>query len=181
MFVNSCFVPSTTGHSEGFQWSKTFSSLIFCLGLKEATLKSGAWGFPGGSLIKNPANAGDAGSIPDLGRFTCHGATKPMHHNCCACALEPRSHNCWSLRARSYWSQLLKPACLQLLKPACPQLLEPACPQLLKPAYPQLLKPACPQLLKPTCLEATTMMSLHTASRERPTQEWRPSKAKNNR
>ena len=104
MFVNSCFVPSTTGHSEGFQWSKTFSSLIFCLGLKEATLKSGAWGFPGGSLIKNPANAGDAGSIPDLGRFTCHRATKPMHHNCCACALEPRSHNCWSLRARSYWS-----------------------------------------------------------------------------
>jgi len=27
------------------------------------------WGFPGGSMVKNlPANAGDAGSIPGLGR-----------------------------------------------------------------------------------------------------------------
>ena len=27
------------------------------------------WGFPGGSVVKNlPANAGDAGSIPELGR-----------------------------------------------------------------------------------------------------------------
>ena len=24
---------------------------------------------------------------------TCHGATKPMHHNYRACALEPVSHN----------------------------------------------------------------------------------------
>ena len=24
---------------------------------------------------------------------TCHGATKPVHHNCWACALEPASHN----------------------------------------------------------------------------------------
>ena len=30
---------------------------------------------------------------------TCHGATKPMHHNYWARALEPVSHNCWSLRA----------------------------------------------------------------------------------
>ena len=28
------------------------------------------WGFPGGSVVKNPpANAGDLGSILDLGRF----------------------------------------------------------------------------------------------------------------
>ena len=28
------------------------------------------WGFPGGAVVKNsPANAGDMGSIPDLGRF----------------------------------------------------------------------------------------------------------------
>ena len=27
------------------------------------------WGFPGGSVVKNlPVNAGDTGSIPDLGR-----------------------------------------------------------------------------------------------------------------
>ena len=26
---------------------------------------------------------------------TCHGATKPVHHNCWACALEPVSHKYW--------------------------------------------------------------------------------------
>jgi len=25
------------------------------------------WGFPGGSVIKNSANAGDTGSIPEVG------------------------------------------------------------------------------------------------------------------
>ena len=37
---------------------------------------------PGGPMVKNPpANAGDMGSIPGPGRFTCQGATKPMHHH----------------------------------------------------------------------------------------------------
>ena len=27
---------------------------------------------------------------------TCCGATKPMYHNYCACALEPESHNYWA-------------------------------------------------------------------------------------
>ena len=36
---------------------------------------------------------------------TCCGATKPVHHNYWACALEPTSHN--------YWARVL-----QLLKPA---------------------------------------------------------------
>jgi len=44
-------------------------------------------GFPGGSVVKNqPANAGDTGSIPDLGRFPhatgqlspCTTATEPV-------------------------------------------------------------------------------------------------------
>ena len=36
--------------------------------------------FPGGPVVKNsPANAGDTGSIPGLGR--CHGATEPMSCN----------------------------------------------------------------------------------------------------
>ena len=30
---------------------------------------------------------------------TCRRATKPMHHNYWACALEPASHNYWSSRA----------------------------------------------------------------------------------
>ena len=39
---------------------------------------------------------------------TCHGATKPVCHNCRACALEPMSNNYWA-----HVPQLLKPACLE--------------------------------------------------------------------
>ena len=39
---------------------------------------------------------------------TCCGATKPLHHNYWACALEPTSHN-----YRACLPQLLKPACLE--------------------------------------------------------------------
>ena len=36
-------------------------------------------GFPGGSGVKNPpADAGDTGSIPGLGRFTGEGNGKPL-------------------------------------------------------------------------------------------------------
>ena len=41
-----------------------------------------------------PANAGDKGLIPGLGRSTCFRVTKPMHHSYCV-------------------PQLLKPACLR--------------------------------------------------------------------
>ena len=39
---------------------------------------------------------------------TCHRATKPVGHNCWACALEPTSHNYWACMP-----QLLKPALLE--------------------------------------------------------------------
>ena len=39
---------------------------------------------------------------------TCHGATKQVHHNYWACALEPKSHNYWA-----HMPQLLKPVCLE--------------------------------------------------------------------
>ena len=36
------------------------------------------WGFPGGSVVKNPpANVGDLGSIPGLGRFPWRRAWQP--------------------------------------------------------------------------------------------------------
>ena len=35
------------------------------------------------------ANAGNMGCIPVLEDSTCHGATKPAHHNYCVCILEP--------------------------------------------------------------------------------------------
>ena len=33
-----------------------------------AVSKKVPWGFPGGAVVKNPANAGDTGLIPGLGR-----------------------------------------------------------------------------------------------------------------
>ena len=40
---------------------------------------SGPWGFPGGSVVKNPlANAGDASSIPGLGRSPGEGNGNPL-------------------------------------------------------------------------------------------------------
>ena len=39
---------------------------------------------------------------------TCRRATKPIHHNYWACALEPVSHNCWARVP-----QLLKPVHLE--------------------------------------------------------------------
>ena len=37
-------------------------------------------GFPGGSVVKNPpANAGDTGSIPDLGRSPGEENGNPLH------------------------------------------------------------------------------------------------------
>ena len=40
-------------------------------------------GFPGGLLVKNPpANAGEVGSIPDLGISSREGKGKPFHYSC---------------------------------------------------------------------------------------------------
>ena len=40
------------------------------------------WGFPGGSAAKNPpANAGDAGLIPGLGRSPGEGNGNPFHYS----------------------------------------------------------------------------------------------------
>ena len=40
-------------------------------------------GFPGGSVIKNlPANAGDAGLIPESGRCPGEGNSNPLQYSC---------------------------------------------------------------------------------------------------
>ena len=40
-------------------------------------------GFPGGSVVKNlPANAGDVGSIPGLGRSSGEGTGNPLQYPC---------------------------------------------------------------------------------------------------
>ena len=41
------------------------------------------WGFPGGSVVKNPpANAGDAGSIPEFGRSPGGRNGNPLQYSC---------------------------------------------------------------------------------------------------
>ena len=43
----------------------------------------GGSGFPGGSVVKNPpANAGDVGSIPGLGRSPGDGNGNPLQYSC---------------------------------------------------------------------------------------------------
>ena len=40
-------------------------------------------GFPGGSVVKNPpANAGDTGLIPELGRSPGEGNGNPLQYSC---------------------------------------------------------------------------------------------------
>ena len=47
------------------------------------TEMSVGWGFPGGSVVKNPsANAGDMGSIPELGRSPEEGNGNPLQYSC---------------------------------------------------------------------------------------------------
>ena len=50
-------------------------------------------GFPGGSMVKNPpVNAGDMGSIPDLGRFPGEGSGNPLQ---CSCLGNPIDRRTW--------------------------------------------------------------------------------------
>ena len=45
-------------------------------------LESGI-GFPGGSVVENlPANAGDAGSVPESGRSSREGTGNPLWYSC---------------------------------------------------------------------------------------------------
>ena len=56
-------------------------------------------GFPGSSVVKNlPAKAGDAGSIPDLGRSPGEGNGTPLQYSC----LE-KPHGQRSLAGYSPW------------------------------------------------------------------------------
>ena len=46
-------------------------------------------GFPGGSVVKNlPANAGDAGPIPESGRSSGGGNGNPLQYSCLGNAMD---------------------------------------------------------------------------------------------
>ena len=82
---------------------------------------------------------------------TCHGATKPVHHNYWACALEPGNWNYWN-----------------------PHALEPLLHKKIshhkeKPTHCNKEKPAHCNKEKPPL----------SATREKPVQQWRPSTAIN--
>ena len=93
-------------------WTKVSSQREF-LGSRNDYKNGPSRGFLGGSVVKNPpANSGGKFWPRTWEDPTCRGATKPVHHNCWACALEPRS--C------SYWAYVL-----WLLKPECPRACAP--------------------------------------------------------
>ena len=57
------------------------NSLLFSQGIKYVAICQRD--FPGGSVVKNPpANAGDTGSIPGLGRYPGGGSGSPLQYSC---------------------------------------------------------------------------------------------------
>ena len=69
-------------------------------------------GFPGSSVVKNlPANAGDMGSIPGLGRSPGGGSGNPLQYSCLENATDREAwwatvHGVWTNLTRlSYWTQ----------------------------------------------------------------------------
>ena len=68
------------------------------------------WDFPGGTVVKNrlPMQGTRVQALVREDR-TCHGATKPVHHNYWAWAPEPASHNYWAHAPRARAPQQEKP------------------------------------------------------------------------
>ena len=78
-------------------------------GEKRFFSKMQRWGFPGGSVVKNPpANAGDMVRSLVWEDPTMPQSNQAMDHNYCACALEPRSHNHRSPHAANTEAQALQ-------------------------------------------------------------------------
>ena len=59
-----------------------------------------------GLVVKNPpANVGDAGSIPGLGRFPGEGNGNPLQHSCLGNFMDRGSCGLQSMRSKS-WTRL---------------------------------------------------------------------------
>ena len=80
-------VPAWSGSGKSsipgfFEWKRKRKKTSYLLSLIIRALIP-LWGFSGGSVVKNmPANSGDAGSIPELGRFPGGGNGNPLQHSC---------------------------------------------------------------------------------------------------
>ena len=92
-------LPSMGSHRVGHNWS-------------DLAWHSIAWGFPGGSMVKNlPANAGDTGSIPRSGRSLGEGSGNPLQYFCLGNPMDRGA--CWPMvhgvcRVRHDWSDLAR-------------------------------------------------------------------------
>ena len=71
--------------------------------------------FPGGSVVKNPpANTGDAGLIPGLGRYPGGGNGNSLHYSCLE---NPMDRGAWwavTHGVAKSWAQLSMHACVYM-------------------------------------------------------------------
>ena len=80
--ITRCLSSSDSPH---LVWSFLVRSMLLQMALFDSLswLRSIPWGFPGGSVVKNPAaNARDVGSIPGSGRSPGGGHGNPLQYSC---------------------------------------------------------------------------------------------------
>ena len=65
------------------------------------------WDFPGGSVVKSPpANAGDEGSIPGLGRSPGEGNGNPFQYSCLGNPMDRGAEWATVQQVAKSWTQL---------------------------------------------------------------------------
>ena len=69
--------------------------------------RGGAWSFPGGSVVKNlPANAGNVGSIPGLGRSPGEENGNPFQYSCLEIPMDRGAWRAIVYGVTKSWTQL---------------------------------------------------------------------------
>ena len=65
------------------------------------------WGFPGGSVVKNPpVNVGDAGLIPGLGRSPGEGNGNSLQYSCLGSPMDRGAWQAAAHRVTKNWTRL---------------------------------------------------------------------------
>ena len=133
----------------GITW-KLYTQKIDCF---QGKIKSNEV-FPGGSIGRNPpANAGDIGLIPNLGRCHMPWRKQVCDHNYWTYALEPESRNYWAHMPLLLKAVCLRDRALQQERPlqweACaPQPEHCPCSLQLEKSPPSNKDPAQPKWIK---------------------------------
>ena len=64
-------------------------------------------GFPGDSMVKNPpTNAGDAASVPGLGKSPGEGSGNPLQYSCLGNSMDREAWRATVHEAAKNWTQL---------------------------------------------------------------------------